>query len=133
MLPLTDHLLGGNLAAGYFSRKKRDDERRGAPQQKGRDMSDIVQALRAAATVLLDCQEHVPIDGGKILVNLHKRSDEMNAAAAEIDRLRLTDDERVAIEAAARIIDAYDEAMDGFSSGAAATLRGLLDRLGGGR
>ena len=129
MLPLTDHLLGGNLAAGYFSSRKRDDERRVAAQQKGRDMSDIVQALRAAATVLLDCQEHVPIDGGKVLVNLHKRADEMNAAAAEIERLRLTDVERVAIESAAKIIDAYDEEMDGFSSGAAATLRGLLGRM----
>lgn len=41
----------------------------------------------------------------------------------------LTDEEREAIEAAAKIVDAYDEEMDGFSSGAAATLRGLLERL----
>lgn len=41
----------------------------------------------------------------------------------------LTDDEREAVEAAARIIDAYDEEMDGFSSGAAATLRKLLARI----
>lgn len=44
----------------------------------------------------------------------------------------LTDVERVAIEAAAKIIDASDEEMDGFSSGAAATLRGLLERTTGG-
>ena len=47
---------------------------------------------------------------------------------AQIARLRLTDAEREAVEAAARIIDAYEEEMDGFPSGAAATLRGLLAR-----
>lgn len=41
----------------------------------------------------------------------------------------LTDEEREAVEAAARIIDGYDEEMDGFPSGAAATLRKLLERL----
>jgi hypothetical protein len=50
----------------------------------------------------------------------------------EIARLRLTDAEREAVTAAVRIIDAYDEEMDGFSSHAAATLRGLLERMGGG-
>ena len=50
-------------------------------------------------------------------------------AHAEVARLRLTDAEREAIEAAARIIEAYEEEMDGFPSGAAATLRGLLERL----
>lgn len=44
----------------------------------------------------------------------------------------LTDAEREAVEAAARIIDSYEEEMDGFPSGASATLRGLLVRLGGG-
>lgn len=48
----------------------------------------------------------------------------------EIARLRLTHAEREAIEAAARIIDAYEDEMDGFPSGAAATLRSLLERLG---
>jgi hypothetical protein len=42
----------------------------------------------------------------------------------------LTDAEREAIEAAARIVDEYEEEMDGFPSGAAATLRRLLERLG---
>jgi hypothetical protein len=41
----------------------------------------------------------------------------------------LTDAEREAIEAAVQIIDAHDEEMDGFPSGAAATLRKLLERL----
>lgn len=41
----------------------------------------------------------------------------------------LTDEEREAVEAAARIIDEYEDEMDGFRSGAAATLRKLLDRL----
>lgn len=40
----------------------------------------------------------------------------------------LTDAEREAVAAAVRIIDAYEEEMDGFPSGAAATLRGLLER-----
>lgn len=40
----------------------------------------------------------------------------------------LTADERLAIEAAVRIIDFYEDEMDGFASGAAATLRGLLER-----
>jgi hypothetical protein len=35
---------------------------------------------------------------------------------------------REAIDAAIRITDAYDDEMDGFSSGVAATLRGLLER-----
>ncbi len=42
----------------------------------------------------------------------------------------LTDAEREAIEAAARIVDEYDDEMDGFPSGAAATLRRLLEKLG---
>jgi hypothetical protein len=40
----------------------------------------------------------------------------------------LTAGEREAIQAAAQIIDAYDEEMDGFPSGAAKVLRGLLAR-----
>jgi hypothetical protein len=51
-----------------------------------------------------------------------------NEFSDEVDRLRLTDAERVAIDAAIRITDAYDDEMDGFSSGVAATLRGLLER-----
>jgi hypothetical protein len=46
------------------------------------------------------------------------------------DGCTLTDEERAAIEAAARIVDEYDDEMDGFPSGAAATLRRLLERLG---
>jgi hypothetical protein len=42
--------------------------------------------------------------------------------------LTLTDEEREAVEAAVGIIDRYEEDMDGFPSGAAATLRGLLER-----
>jgi hypothetical protein len=41
----------------------------------------------------------------------------------------LTDAEREAVTAAVRIIDNYEDEMDGFSSHAAATLRGLLERL----
>jgi len=42
--------------------------------------------------------------------------------------LTLTDEEREAVEAAVGIIDRYEEDMDGFPSGAAATLRSLLER-----
>ena len=48
---------------------------------------------------------------------------------AEIARMRITDAEREAVTAAVRIIDNYEDEMDGFSSHAAATLRGLLERL----
>ena len=41
----------------------------------------------------------------------------------------LTAEEREAVEAAARIIDHYEDEIDGLSSGAAATLRKLLERL----
>ena len=41
---------------------------------------------------------------------------------------KLTNAEKQAIEAAVRIIDANEEEMDGFSSGAARTLRELLAR-----
>jgi hypothetical protein len=47
---------------------------------------------------------------------------------AEIARMRFTDAEREAVTAAVRIIDNYEDEMDGFSSHAAATLRGLLER-----
>lgn len=53
----------------------------------------------------------------------------LDQAASELEAMRLTDAEREAVEAAARIIDAYEEEMDGFPSGAAATLRGLLERM----
>jgi len=48
---------------------------------------------------------------------------------SEIERLTLTYEEREAVEAAARIIDHYEDEIDGLSSGAAATLRKLLERL----
>lgn len=69
---------GGNEAVAAVSRLL--DAR--APE------GDIVRNLRAAAYVLLECQEHVPLDGGRMLINLHKRADEMIAAADEIERLR---------------------------------------------
>lgn len=83
-------------------------------------MSDIVQDLRAAAAVLLECPEHVPIDDGKILVNLHKRADEMKAAADEIERLRLTPEEQAAL-ASAIGYHVFD--------GQKATLERMLDRI----
>lgn len=76
-------------------------------------MSDLVQRLRDSVRA---CRA---LDRSALLAE----------AADEIERLRLTDAEREAVEAAARIIDAYDDDMDGFSSGAAATLRGLLERM----
>ena len=90
-------------------------------QSKGAGMSDIVARLRDWRS------GH--------LATLHTLHLLMYEAADEIERLRqvssqknLTDEEREAVEAASRIIDGYDEEMDGFPSGAAATLRGLLER-----
>jgi hypothetical protein len=40
----------------------------------------------------------------------------------------LNNEERLAIEAAMQIIESYDEDIDGFASGAAATLRSLLEK-----
>jgi hypothetical protein len=48
---------------------------------------------------------------------------------ADYGWVQITGAERQAIGAAVRIIDTYDEEMDGFPSGAAATLRTLLERL----
>lgn len=64
------------------------------------------------------------------LVELRAAADQADAEyRAEIARLRLTDEEREVLVAAARIIDRYGEQMDGFPSGAAATLRALLARF----
>ena len=73
-----------------------------------------VRRLRAAIAALADQDATLSVQGGNVIVT-------MDAT--------LTDEERAAVEAAARIIDGYDEEMDGFPSGAAATLRGLLERL----
>ena len=71
---------------------------------------------------------------------LEGRLEELRTAAdqadaeyrAEIARLRLTDEEREAVEAAVRIVESR-EAMEEFTADSAATLRGLLERLGGER
>ena len=83
-------------------------------------MSDIVQDLRAAAAVLLECPEHVQIEGKTVLVNLHKRADEMKAAADEIERLRITPEEQAAL-ASAIGYHVFD--------GQKATLERMLDRI----
>ena len=54
----------------------------------------------------------------------------LEAAHAEIDRLRLTDAEREAVERAAGFVE---ELSHPETSLTAATLRELLERLGGGR
>ena len=56
------------------------------------------------------------------------RGSDIQKIAAWLGGTSLTDAEREAIEAAVRVIDAYEDEMDGFSSGATATLRGLLER-----
>jgi len=79
----------------------------------GCHMTDIVLEIRAyLATIAARRPE-------RLAVRL------MRAAADEIDRLRITDAEREAIEQAADFIDAKSYA-------SADTLRGLLARLGGG-
>lgn len=66
---------------------------------------------------------------------LRQATDRASLAEVKCSQLlaagRLADHERVAIEAAINCADLYDEEMDGFASGVSATLRGLLDRLGG--
>lgn len=83
-------------------------------------MSDIVRELRAAAAVLLECPEHVQIEGRNVLVNLHKRADEMISAAKEIERLRITDEEKSALVSAIgyHVFDGQVE-----------TLERMLDRI----
>jgi hypothetical protein len=95
----------------------------------------IRREVRAEALALL---RHYPLSWNGDCPNQDNAANEDNA---EVRRLRgaitaladqdatLTDEEREAVEAAARIIDGYDEEMDGFPSGAAATLRALLERL----
>jgi hypothetical protein len=51
--------------------------------------------------------------------------DELEEAAAEIERLRLTDSERTAIQ---RLREDYEGDGEPASAGAVATLRGLLER-----
>ena len=72
-------------------------------------VAELEQAIRRLA----DQDATLSVVGGNVIV--------------EMDTT-LTDAEREAIEAAVRVIDAYEDEMDGFSSGATATLRGLLER-----
>lgn len=74
----------------------------------------FVPALKAANAEIERLRSYQKTDG--------KRGDSDTVGAA------LTDAEREAIDAAARIIDSWEDEMDGFPSGAAATLRGLLER-----
>jgi hypothetical protein len=72
-------------------------------------------------------------DGSESVYSLYEQArtaaDEMNWSVEPLYRQQsLTDAERVAIDAAVRITDSYDDEMDGFPSGVAATLRGLLER-----
>ena len=81
-----------------------------------------VRRLRAAITALANQDATLSVCGGDVIV-------EMDCQDSVQKNVTLTDEEREALEAAARIIDGYDEEMDGFPSGAAATLRALLERL----
>ena len=80
------------------------------------DLRTENKQLKEAIRRLADQDATLSVQGGNVIV-------EMDAT--------LTDAEREAVEAAAKIIDAYEEEMDGFPSGAAAALRGLLERTGG--
>jgi hypothetical protein len=88
-------------------------------------MDDIVRNLRAAAAVLLEAQEHVPIRGGEVMLNLHKRADELNAAADEIERLRLTSAERAGIQEAVNEFSSWGSLV---AQQITENLRGLLER-----
>ena len=74
-------------------------------------MSDIVHRLRDWRNLHL-------ARGGELF----------EAAADEIARLRLTEAEQEAVEAAVRIVESR-EAMEEFTAANADTLRGLLERL----
>jgi hypothetical protein len=97
---------------------------------------DLVERLRDRA-YSFKFPDPLVAEAADEIERLRASLDELRSAAdqadaeycAEIARLRLTDAEREAVEAASRIIDRYEEDMDGFPSGAAATLRGLLERL----
>ncbi len=72
-----------------------------------------IEMLRTALARLADQNATFSVIGGNMIVDVDAQ---------------LTEAERVAIDAAIRITDAYDDEMDGFPSGVAATLRGLLER-----
>ena len=52
--------------------------------------SDLPMRLRAGAAILLQCPEHVRINGDHVPMdaNLYRRADEANEAAEEVERLR---------------------------------------------
>jgi malonyl CoA-acyl carrier protein transacylase len=75
-------------------------------------MTDIVERIRNLRYV------HVPV-----------ASQLMAEAAAEIERLRLTDEERAAISDAIKTVSEALDLMDGEDSLTTATLRNLLERL----
>ena len=98
--------------------------------------SDLPMRLRAGAAILLQCPEHVRLNGNHVPMdaNLYRRADEANEAAEEIKRLRLTDEERQAIERQADWLamksqQAGDIHSAGLRAQEAATLRGLLERM----
>lgn len=70
-----------------------------------------------------------------ILHQLEAAEDDANLAflRSEVDRLRLTDAERVAVMWAIATLETDATADAGQNAEAAATLRGLLERLGGER
>jgi hypothetical protein len=53
-------------------------------------MIDLPTRLRAGAAILLQCPEHVRMNGDHVPMdaNLHRRADEAAEAAEEVERLR---------------------------------------------
>jgi hypothetical protein len=53
--------------------------------------SDLPMRLRAGAAILLQCPEHVRLNGDHVPMdaNLHRRADEANEAAEDVERLRV--------------------------------------------
>jgi hypothetical protein len=86
---------------------------------------DLPMRLRAGAEIMLQCPENVRMkrDHAPMEANLHRRADEANEAAGEIERLRLTAVEREAIRSACESVKMVG------TEKCFTTLRGLLERL----
>lgn len=99
------------------------DEGRLAMEQQ---IADLRFALRQAT----DRASLAEVKCSQLLAAGDLLESQLCTAAMERDRMRLTEDERWAIEAAAKIAGEYDDEMDGMDSGVGRTLRSILERLG---
>jgi hypothetical protein len=99
-----------------------DDDSRLALEQ---EIADLRFALRQAT----DRASLAEIKCSQLLAAGDTLESQLFQVASREAAQRLTDDERLAITAAAKIADGCDEEMDGIDSGVGRTLRALLERL----